>query len=68
LLGLISLVLANDVPPTTLPKGFLEQLPLLESFNDLEFEQLIYFMQQNRSGESIIKPSIPKDKTQIQEN
>ena len=46
LLGVISLALASDVPPETLPKGFLEQLPLLESFQDAEFEYFLQFVEQ----------------------
>jgi len=31
------------MPPATLPKGFLEQLPTLESFKDDEFEMFLQF-------------------------
>lgn len=40
---LTGLVIASDAPPLTLPKGFLEQLPLLEQLSDNEFDALAQF-------------------------
>ena len=48
LLGIISTVLASDAPPATLPKGFLEALPILESFKDHEFESFLQFVKQDK--------------------
>ncbi len=39
----ISLALAGDTPPPTLPKGFLEDLPLIEKLKDDEFNALVQF-------------------------
>ena len=52
LLGTISLVLASDAPPATLPKGFLEQLPILESFKDNEFEIFLQFAKSEQAENS----------------
>jgi hypothetical protein len=49
LLGTNSLVLASDAPPATLPKGFLEQLPILESFKDDEFEIFLQFAKNDQA-------------------
>jgi len=68
LLGLISFVLASDAPPATLPKGFLEQLPLLEGFDDQEFEQFIIFVQQKivpkEAINSVVQESISTHENQ----
>jgi len=40
------LVMAANLAPTTLPKGFLEKLPLLVKLNDKEFNQLLALAQQ----------------------
>ena len=40
---LMSLAIASDAPPPTLPRGFLEQLPLLEQLSDREFDALARF-------------------------
>jgi hypothetical protein len=55
LLGVISLALASDVPPATLPKGFLEQLPLLEHLPDAEFENFLQFVQLQEETENLSK-------------
>jgi len=39
----MSIAIAGDAPPATLPKGFLEQLPLLERLSDREFDALARF-------------------------
>lgn len=68
LLGSISVVLASDVPPATLPKGFLEQLPLLESFNAQEFESFLHFTQQQiKQPQKLSKPK-PTDSDNSTEN
>jgi hypothetical protein len=41
---LVSLVLAGDTPPPTLPKGFLENLPLMETLKDDEFKAFLQFV------------------------
>jgi hypothetical protein len=61
LLGSISLVIASDTPPTTLPKGFLEQLPLLERFQDQEFENFLQFVQQQKI---LTLPKLEQNETQ----
>ncbi len=40
---MMSLAIAGDTPPQTLPRGFLEQLPLLEKLSDREFDALARF-------------------------
>ncbi len=44
LLPLVSIAIASDMPPPTLPRGFLEQLPLLEQLSDEEFDALARFV------------------------
>ena len=58
------MVLASDAPPATLPKGFLEQLPLLERFQDQEFENFLQFVQQQKIS---ILPEPEQNATQDQE-
>ncbi len=43
-----------------MPKGFLEQLPLLEGFDDQEFEQFIVFVQQEAVSKDDINSAVPK--------
>ena len=51
LLLLMSIAIASDTPPPTLPRGFLEQLPLLERLSDREFDALARFAAaRTRSG------------------
>jgi len=40
------LVMAANLTPATLPKGFLEKLPVLVKLNDNEFNQLLALAQQ----------------------
>ncbi len=51
-----------------MPKGFLEQLPLLEGFDDQEFEQFIVFIQQQRVPKeainAVVQESISSDENQ----
>jgi hypothetical protein len=44
LISFISLALASDSPPITIPKGFLEQLSTLETFKNEEFDAFIQFV------------------------
>ena len=51
LLLLMSIAIASDTPPPTLPRGFLEQLTLLEQLSDREFDALARFAaSRNRGG------------------
>ena len=50
LMSFISIALASDSPPATLPKGFLEQLPTLEKIEGKEFEVFMqYVAEQNKA-------------------
>jgi len=58
-------VLASDVPPATLPQGFLEQLPLLESFKVQEFESFLQFVQQQILQQQQRAKPIPTAKSPV---
>jgi len=38
-----SAVMASDAPPSVLPRGFLEQLPILMQLSEKEFEYLLKY-------------------------
>ena len=53
-------VMASDAPPVTLPRGFLEQLPLLMQLSDKEFELFLKYTGESKSynrrtGERTVK-------------
>ena len=52
LLLLPLLLMAANLAPTTLPKGFLEKLPVLVKLNDEEFNQLLALAQKQSEIEN----------------
>ena len=52
-----STVMASDAPPAKLPRGFLEQLPLLIQFSEKEFELLLIFSEENNANNRRVKKS-----------
>jgi len=52
LLVFASTVMASDAPPAVLPRGFLEQLPILMQLSDKEFEYLLKYAEDSNPKET----------------
>ncbi len=55
-ISLATLALAGDTPPPTLPKGFLEDLPVMETFEEQEFAAFLAFVKE----QVLPKPASPE--------
>lgn len=59
MIAFLGLALAGDTPPLTLPKGFLEDLPVIETFEDQEFTVFLAFVKEQVLPESTAHPLPP---------
>jgi len=63
LLVFASTVMASDAPPAMLPRGFLEQLPLLMQLSQKEFEHLLKYAEDSDSEKHLDDKATHKNST-----
>ncbi len=55
-----STVMASDAPPAALPRGFLEDLPVLMQLNQEEFELLLKYAEDSNSKNYLTEDNATK--------